>query len=61
MSTQLEVWSLPREIRCKNDGLRQKPARKLKAGDGRVYLCHEGKRERFHSGSVDNLYRLAVL
>jgi hypothetical protein len=48
MSTQLEVWSMPRKVRCKGGETRQLSAKRLKAQDDRVYLCHEGRRERFH-------------
>lgn len=50
LSTQLEVWSMPRKVRCKGGGTRQKSGKRLEARDGRVYLCHEGRRERFHVG-----------
>jgi hypothetical protein len=48
MSMQLEVLSLPGSVRCKGGATRQKPPKILKPSAGRVYLCKEGRRERFH-------------
>ena len=50
MSAQLDVWSLPREVPCKGGETRRSGAAKqLKVDeDGRVTLCHAGRKRRFH-------------
>src|ERR1700739_2893141 len=44
----LDVWSLPREVRCKGGKTRQIAAKQLTPDDGRVRLSHDGKTGRFH-------------
>jgi hypothetical protein len=48
MSAELDVWSLPRQARCKGGKTRQTPAKKLALDDGRVRLSQDGKIGRFH-------------
>lgn len=42
MNADLDVWSLPRQTRCKGGGTRQLPAKRLKLNKGRVSLCRQG-------------------
>lgn len=49
MSPALEVWSLPRQVRCRGNRTRQTAAKRVKASDdGRVTLCQDGKIARYH-------------
>jgi hypothetical protein len=48
ISTDLDVWSLPREVRCKGGKTRLTLSKRLKPEDGRVTLCHNGRKRRFH-------------
>jgi hypothetical protein len=48
MSAELDVWSMPRQVRCKGDRTRHTPPKQLKPSDGRVTLCHDGRTRRFH-------------
>jgi hypothetical protein len=48
MSAELDVWSLPRQVRCKGGKTRQTAAKQLIPDDGRVRLSQDGKIGRFH-------------
>ncbi|MGV0050115.1 hypothetical protein ACRU43_12885 [Mycobacterium colombiense] len=49
MSVGLEVWSMPRQVRCKGGRTRQTAAKRIKpSDDGRVTLCQDGKIQRYH-------------
>ena len=48
MSVKLDVWSMPRQVRCKGGGTKRNPAKQLKVSDGRVTLCHDGRQRRYH-------------
>jgi hypothetical protein len=48
MSAELDVWSLPRQVRCKGGRTRQTPAKRLTVDDGRVTLSQDGKTRPYH-------------
>jgi hypothetical protein len=45
---EADVWSMPRQVRCKGGGTRLIPWKQIKPSDGRVSLSQDGRRGRFN-------------